>query len=243
MVDVTTRFGELTGLEAAPTEATRPAPVLFVHGWYRSFAINLRGYHDSKRVADIGKVTFDDHVDDIRAAVEALGEPILITHSAAGHFALKFAEQRTLATTIHLVPTPPAGFFSLRTVRVMAPYLPKIFRGQPVLLNKRDMFDADLNCLPADEQESVYAKMVPAPGTQGRQMLRVSVDAKKVAGARLVVSGTEDRLTPSRIHRAIARKYGADYREYPRHGHYLMREPGWERIADDLIDWLDGRAA
>lgn len=38
----------------------------------------------------------------------------------------------------------------------------------------------------------------------------------------------------------MARKYGAEYREHAGHGHYLMREPGWEVIADEALDWLDG---
>jgi pimeloyl-ACP methyl ester carboxylesterase len=206
------------------------------------FAINLRGYHDSKPVADIGKVTLAEHVEDIRYAVSVLGAPILITHSASGLFALKLSEAIKLPAMVHLVPTAPAGFFSFRTLRVFARYMPRILRGKPVILNRRDMFDADLNCLPEAEREAVYARMVPAPGTQGRQMLTAAVDRKKIAGPRLIVSGSDDRLIPASIHRAMATAYGADYREYPGHGHYLMREPGWEAIADDVIAWLDGVA-
>jgi pimeloyl-ACP methyl ester carboxylesterase len=256
-MQATRRFGELTGIELLPDDGPRRAPILFVHGWWGGawvwdrmmkrfaakghpcFAINLRGYHDSKSVADIGKVTFADHLEDIRYAVNVLGAPILITHSASGHLALKLSEERQLPAMVHLVPTPPAGFFSLRTMRVFARYLPRILAGKPVLLSRRDMFDADLNCLPPEEQESVYARMVPAPGAQGRQMLMVGVDKKKTRGPRLIISGSEDRLIPPRIHRAIARTYNAKYCEYPGRGHYLMREPGWDVIADDISAWLD----
>ncbi|HUS33121.1 MAG TPA: hypothetical protein VMZ53_31685, partial [Kofleriaceae bacterium] len=64
------------------------------------------------------------------------------------------------------------------------------------------------------------------------------VDPKLIKGPRLIVTGTEDRLIPAKVHRAMAAKYGAELREYAQHGHYLMREPGWERIADDAIAWL-----
>jgi pimeloyl-ACP methyl ester carboxylesterase len=258
MIGATSRFGELTGLQTEGA-STRRRPALFVHGWwggawvwdrfmtrfaargYACFAINLRGYHDSKRVDSIGQVSFADHVEDLRAALAVLDDPILVTHSAAGLFALKLAESARLAASVHLVPVAPAGFFSLRTLRVFARYLPRMVRNQPVLLDKPDMLDANLNCLPPAEQEEVYAKMVPAPGRQGREILTLRLDASAITGPRLIQSGADDRLIPATIHRAMARKFNADYREYPAHGHYLMREPGWETIADDALAWLDER--
>lgn len=251
----TKRFGRLSGLEL-PAVGQALRPVLFVHGWwggawvwdrfmsafaargYPCFAVNLRGYHGSGGV-DIASVGFDDHVEDVRAAADALGDPILITHSVAGHIALKLAETRNLPATIHLVPTPPAGMLSWRTTRVFMRYLPTILRGRPILLSKRDMFEADLNRLPADEQEAVYARMVPAPGRQGRDMLYTRVDPARVRGPRLIVTGRDDQLIPPTIHRAMAERFNCDVREYANHAHYLMREPGWERIADDCAAWLN----
>lgn len=249
------RFGGLQGIE----EVVDGAPqILFVHGFwggawvwdrfiprftargFSCFAIDLRGYHGSGN-ADIANVSFADHVDDIRTSLDALDNPILITHSASGLFAMKLAESRRIRAAVHLVPSPPAGFFSLRTTRVFAKYLPTVFRGRPLILNKRDMIDADLNCLPPDEAEAVYARMVPAPGRQAREMLRIGVDPKRISGPRLIVTGSDDRLIPAKVHRAMAKKYGAELREYSAHGHYLMREPGWERIADDVIDWVSAR--
>jgi len=260
MLKATSRFGALTGLETVGS-STRPRPVLFVHGWWGGawvwdrfmerfaqrghacFAINLRGYHDSKPVADMGNVSFDDHLEDIRTAMDALDRPVLVTHSASGLIALKLAETQPIAAAVHLVPGPPAGIFSLRGARMSLRYMPLILRGKPVLLNKRDMFDANLNRLPPDEQEAVYAKMVPAPGRQARQMmLGISVSPKKVSGPRLIQSGTDDRLVPASVHRKMARKFGSTYREYAGHGHYLMREPGWEVIADDAASWIEEHA-
>ena len=250
-----TRFGSLSATEVIPNGQPL-RPVLFVHGWwggawvwdrfmsafaargYPCYAINLRGYHGSGGV-DIANVSFDDHVEDIRRATDALGDPILVTHSASGLFALKLAETRALPAVIHLVPTAPATMVSWRTTRVMLPYLVTILRGRPIILNKRDMLDADLNRLPPAEQEDVYARMVPAPGKQGRDMLRVRIDAKRVRGPRLIVTGRDDRLVPVSIHQAMAKRFTSDLREYADHAHYLMREPGWERIADDCLAWLN----
>jgi len=37
----------------------------------------------------------------------------------------------------------------------------------------------------------------------------------------------------------MAKRYGSDYLEYPEHAHYIMREPGWEAVANDVIGWLE----
>jgi pimeloyl-ACP methyl ester carboxylesterase len=252
----TTRIGELTGLEARPPGNER-GRVLMVHGWwggawvwdrflerfaargYHCWAINLRGHHGSKAVADIGKISFEDHLGDLREAVHALGQPAVVTHSAGGLLSLKLGEELSLPACVNLVPTAPKGYFSLRTLRVFLPHLGELLRGKPVLLDKASMFDADLNRLPPEEQEEVYSRMVPASGKQGADMLNVAVDPARVTGPRLIISGTEDRLIPPTIHHKLAADFGAEYREYPNRGHYLMREPGWEVVADDIMHWLE----
>ena len=39
--------------------------------------------------------------------------------------------------------------------------------------------------------------------------------------------------------RKIAKKYShADYKEYDNHAHWIMNEPGWEKIAQDIYEWI-----
>ena len=102
------------------------------------------------------------------------------------------------------------------------------------------MFAADLNRLAPSEQTSVYEQMVPAPGKQGVEigMRGIPVDAKRVVGPILIITGTDDKLVPAGVAHTVARKYRADFREYPGHAHYIMREPGWEKVAADIVRWL-----
>jgi alpha-beta hydrolase superfamily lysophospholipase len=65
------------------------------------------------------------------------------------------------------------------------------------------------------------------------------VDARRVRGPMLVVAGSDDRITPAKMVRRVARRYGATLREYPGFAHMLLMEPGWERIAGDIADWLE----
>jgi pimeloyl-ACP methyl ester carboxylesterase len=249
------KLGNLAAIESKPTGAER-GTVLMVHGWwggawiwdrfmprfaergYRSVAVNLRGHPDSKGAADLGRITFGEHLEDLRASVEALGRPWLLTHSFGGLLSLKLGEDVALPAVVNLVPAPPRGFFSMRTFRVFAPYLLTMARSRPLLPDKATMFDADLNRLPPDEQETVYARMVPASGKQAIEALSVTVDARRLRGPRLIVSGTDDRLIPPAIHRKMAARFGAEYREYVDRAHYIMREPGWEQVADDVMQWF-----
>jgi pimeloyl-ACP methyl ester carboxylesterase len=66
------------------------------------------------------------------------------------------------------------------------------------------------------------------------------VDAAKIDCPVLVISGTEDRITPAAVHRNIARKYRpmATYMEFPNHAHWIYGEPGWEEIAGHIDFWL-----
>ena len=57
----------------------------------------------------------------------------------------------------------------------------------------------------------------------------------------LVVAGREDRITPAKMVRKIARKYGAELRVYDGHAHMVLLEPGWEVIAREVATWLDAQ--
>ena len=86
----------------------------------------------------------------------------------------------------------------------------------------------------------VYDRMTPASGKQGLQsaLFPASVDEFRIRTPLLFVSGGDDRLTPPSVSRAIAKKYTADYHEYPKNAHYLMREPNWRTVAGDIHTWI-----
>ncbi len=64
------------------------------------------------------------------------------------------------------------------------------------------------------------------------------VDETKVRCPVLVVAGAEDRITPASNVRKVADKYGAEYRVYEGHAHWIMGEPGWEVVAEDIAQFL-----
>lgn len=62
-------------------------------------------------------------------------------------------------------------------------------------------------------------------------------------GPLLLISGGEDRLITSSV--ILANYYHqrrslapTDYFSFPGYGHLLMMQPGWEQVADQIIEWL-----
>jgi non-heme chloroperoxidase len=83
--------------------------------------------------------------------------------------------------------------------------------------------------------------MVPESGLVLRELaLGVPVDRVKVRCPVLTLGGEADGVYPPRVVRAVARHYAGTCRVYPDFDHWIMDEPGWERPAHDIADWLDG---
>jgi pimeloyl-ACP methyl ester carboxylesterase len=251
------RWGDLTGARE-PSDGSGRA-VLFVHGWWggawvwerylRRFAerghdghaLNLTGYHGSGATRAMGTVPFAQHLGDVLAVVQTLDRPVLVGHSVGGLLAAKAASLADVAGCVVLAGLPPRGTFSATTTRVMLPYLPQMLRGRPLLPSEPAMGRMDLNRLPPDEQAATYRRMAPAPGRQGLEIgiLGVPVRGRDVRCPVLSIGGSDDALTPPRVARAIGRRLGGTSQIYDGHAHYLIREPGWEVIADDVLAWIE----
>ena len=67
------------------------------------------------------------------------------------------------------------------------------------------------------------------------------VDETRVTCPVLVIVGAQDRITPVSVVRKVAEKYKtvSTYRELPNHAHWLIVEPSWQEIAEDIADWLN----
>lgn len=248
-----------------PDAPRRPHPLLLIHGmwegawiWqnflpgfveqgYVCHALNLRGHHGSKPVANIGKVSIRDYVADARTVASALGNPILIGHSMGGLVVQKLAEQASPPAAVAIAPAAPRGIWALNTwplLRTALLHAASFLFWRPFMPSQAEMNQLLLNRLPPGEQERVYARLIPESGRQSFEitMLGLPVDAARVRCPLLVLGAADDEITPAKMVRKIARKYRAPYREYAGHAHMLMLEPGWEQVAADLRDWLDEHA-
>lgn len=253
------RVGDLAVLRARPDRPTNP-PVLFIHGYFAdasvwtqwleffaargtpAFAVHLRGRAGSGSVENLGRVSMDDFVADAAAAAYHTGARIIIGHSMGGLIAQKLAERGDADSAVLITPAPPRGIsvLSPRVAIRQAKYLPSLLLSRAVNPSREDLRQLVMNCVPADRQDAALDLIVPDSGRAGREMslAGVPVDRTRVRCRLLVIAAREDRFIPASIVARIARRYGAPVETLPNHGHMIILEPDWERLADRILAWL-----
>ncbi len=94
-----------------------------------------------------------------------------------------------------------------------------------------------LNALSPRVQTVVYESFLYESGKALWEIVTgdISVDERKVVCPVLVAVGSHDRATPPAIARRIARKYGADYHEYPDQCHFLGAA---HEVMEDVSTWV-----
>lgn len=256
-----TNVGDLIVAVERPSAPGHKPPVLLVHGmfggaWYwagyqallaargyASHAINLRGHHGSRPVRDIGKVPLRDYIADAMEVAASLKNPIVIGHSMGGLIAQKVAEAGACRACVLLAAAPPRWIpvvswtlltRQLKYARAMATFAPLM----------PDRSDADalmFNRTPMADRAAFFPRLVPESGRAGVELSfgAVGVNERRVTAPMSCVTGSDDKFIVPRVARAIAAKYRAPLRVYDGFAHHIMNEPGWEKPANDIIDWMD----
>jgi pimeloyl-ACP methyl ester carboxylesterase len=264
MADTTERIGDLALERRRAAPPARPVPLLFVHGmgggsWYfgnyleaaaaagwECWALNLRGHHGSRPVADLGGVSVKDYVNDAMDALEAIGPAAILGHSMGGLVAQRAAAHRHVRAAAFLTSAAPRGIAVVRWPVLARAwrYLGPILRDGTVRARDADNVALVLNRMSAPERQRVLARFVGESGRAARELAlgQIAVDASLVRCPTLVVAAREDRITPPAVQRRIARKYGSTYLEVVGHAHMLMLEEGWEGPLEMILAWLEGAA-
>ena len=243
-----------------PHNGSRP-PVLLIHGmfggsWYwdayqrffsargyPTYAIDLRGHHGSLPVTDVGKISVRDYVSDALQVAESLGRPIVIGHSMGGLIAQRLAEENAVIAAVFLCAAPPRWIppVSIPLLSRMIRYLPQLILSKPIMPRRADADFLMYNCTPVSEREHQFAQLVPESGRAGWELTigSVAVNAGRVKCPTFSISAEEDHFVVPRIGRAIAKKYHGKSITFPGHAHSIMSEPGWEKPATEIAEWLE----
>ncbi|MBN1881580.1 MAG: alpha/beta hydrolase [Deltaproteobacteria bacterium] len=246
-----------------PKKEAHDIPILFVHGaWHGAWCwenfmnfLSEKGFachavdlpaHGERRGdgENISRQTFMEYVREVGRVAGDIGNPIVIGHSLGGYVVMKYLEEATPPAAVLVAPLP-FRHFPRTTFLKMALHYPSLAVRFGVLLPLpvrdekmyRRLFlhnAPDEVCRRGSESavpESSVALLTPVVPLTRLKPHRVSTPV-------LVTAAEHDYFFPIRTQERTARAYRGDYRMYRGMGHNLMTENGWERVADDIHDWL-----
>ncbi len=234
-------------------------PVLFIHGMWADHAhwnrfrrrFERAGFethavtllcHDVPQDRDgLRNVGIMDYVAQVRKELKSLPAlPIVIGHSMGALVAQKVAESEALSALILLGPIAPGGIFPIRPSVALCAVsnAVDVMRCRPFIIPGRNARYGLLNTLAPRTQSVIYKSFLYESGRVLRDILMgsVVVDERRVTCPVLVGVGSEDRATPPGVARRIARKYGAEYREYGGQCHFLGAS---SEVIEDVASWVE----
>ncbi|MDO8838851.1 MAG: alpha/beta hydrolase [Parvibaculum sp.] len=251
--------------------------VMLIHGmwsrpqvWqgFREF-LEARGYrvltpalrHHDREPGDaphpeLGQTSLADYVADLAAEIATLGhKPLAVGHSMGGTLAQMLAARGLVEAAVALAPAQCAGTFNfdLRSIWIFRREFARYgFWQKPQLPAFDAMRFGVLNGLPGDEQERLYATLVPESGRAAFEIGWWFLDRQRttwinpadVACPMLFLTGDRDKLTPLWLARRTAAIYDgkARFEELGGHAHWLISEPGWEAVAERCADYFEREA-
>jgi pimeloyl-ACP methyl ester carboxylesterase len=211
--------------------------------------------------ADLARLTLADYVAEMedtarRIRAESGQWPIIFGHSLGGLIAQKVAERGAARAVVLMAPFGPegtAGKPALSTALTFANVLfTRKFSAKGVKIWRKGFQWGMWHRVPRARYAGLHAstrycsgRVLRDAGRPELDPLRIArIDEKRVGVPLLILGAAEDRTIPVAMHRAVARKYecvDAEYREYAEHAHWIMDEPGSDRVVDDVARWLDAK--
>ena len=230
---------------------------LEARGW-QTMAPALR-HHEAPPLEpprELGTTSLLDYAADLEAMLKTLTEkPILVGHSMGGLLALMLCARGLGKSGVLLTPAPPAGVIAVRPSNVWAFSRIEMTWGwwrKPHRATLDEALWHTFNTTGRREGAERHATFVHDSGRALFEMAlpwldggkATAIDPRLVTVPLLFVAADQDRLTPPGVVRRTAQRFGhvADYVEYPNQGHWVLGQPGWERIADDTMAWMDSKA-
>ncbi|HTC84208.1 MAG TPA: alpha/beta fold hydrolase [Rhizomicrobium sp.] len=224
----------------------------FEKAGYSCTAPALRFHDEARPPAALGTTGLADYAADLEEEIQVLGAaPILVGHSMGGLLAQQLASRTNVAALILLAPSPPWGVPPTTLFEISAAQAMHLQPGywNMVLEPSRDVALAhSLEKLPRHMRDDVFGRLVPESGratfeimSWGLDLSHASeVDADAVTAPLLFLTGSEDRINPPSTVARIAALYKerAASEVLDGMGHWLIGEPGWERLAERALEWL-----
>jgi pimeloyl-ACP methyl ester carboxylesterase len=199
---------------------------------------------------DLTKTGFIDVVENIARLVDTLPEkPLIIGHSMAGMATMKLLEMGKAAAAVSIDGAPPKNVFPPpTTLKAVLPAF-GFFSFEKYFMGSREWYNqCFFNTLPeADRAKAFDSVAVPESFKESRQLVLKSfsnIDFSKQHEPILFIGGGKDNIFPPSLTKTIAGKYKdknsrVDLQIFDDKSHFICGEPGWEKVADHIIDWYE----
>ena len=202
----------------------------------------------------LGTTSLLDYVSDLESEIRKLDQPPIIMGHSMGGLLAQIIASRVMAKSLVLIsPAAPWGINAVTFTVLKSAWLNKsrfVFWNEPVPPTFEGTVYSTLHLVPPEEQKRIFQRLTYESGRAVWEtglwlfdLNRASkVDETKVTCPVLVISGSEDRITPAKTGRKIARKYNAAYKEFENHAHWILGESGWEDVAQYIHEWLQSKS-
>ena len=211
--------------------------------------------------AELNKISLADYVADVSALAREIAAadgraPVVFGHSMGGMLAQKLAEAGLARAAVLITPASPPDARAGRSLAQAVTFANILFSGRPEnrphRIWKFGFTTGVLNCVPKARHEALFAESRYDSGRVYADLAypeddpnrTIFVDESKIGVPMLVVGGAKDRTTPIADVRLVAQKYkkvGADYREYADNGHWIVDEPGTDKVIVDIAAFLEAK--
>lgn len=199
----------------------------------------------------IGRLTLGKIVDHLESEIRKLkGRPVLVGHSFGGLVTQLLLDRGVGRIGVALNPAPIAGVVpGTDAFSAIAPIVARVGGWKRPYAFSREIFGRRFaNAAPSSLVDDAFARyVIPAPGAifhQAALRLGTRIDPRRRDQPLLVTGSTADRLISARMSRATARlqrrsRAQTDYVEFDSQSHFLIAEPGWERVAGTVLGWIE----
>lgn len=202
-------------------------------------------------ISHLGTTSLLDYAEDIEKEIQQLDvKPILMGHSMGGLLAQILGSRGLSEAIVLLTPASPYGIIAIKwsVIKSFLSILTKWnFWKKPYRQTFNEAVYSMMNNLETKEQKKAFSKFVYESGQAIFEIglwffdskCAAKVDESKITCPVLVISGTEDKITPASVVKKVAEKYKtATYKEFSNHTHWVIGEYGWKEIAKFTASWL-----